>query len=351
MESLVGAELTSLLESHERFWKRRPADRPLLRVGEYVSLRGNPNVPLRGDRWAGEGDYLTPEDLDLDRMLEQWAVPAAPRDGDFLCEAAPYGLCWMEALIGARVRAASGSIWSEPIPFDWADTRSLRKRLGAGNPWRDKLGEYLVRLADRAGGRVPIAHPLMRGPVDMVEALVGSEGLALAVYDRPTELREVLDVCADAFVQVGRLVPELTPAFCGGRSTFGIWAPGTVIRLQADHAALLSPTTYREHFAPFDWRIAAEFDYSIFHLHSVCLHVLDVLLAIEPLDAVQVSLDPWPAGPRLGAILSDLARVQAAAKSLLITGGPVSRDELDQALALLPSAGLALQVQIGGTRD
>ena len=347
----IDADLSALIERHAGFWTRAPADRPLLAVGAHAPLEPNPDVPLKGGRWATESAGISPEDLDLEGMLRQWPPPATPTDGDFLREAAPYGLCWMEGIVGARVHAASGSIWSEPVPFPWADVGRLRARLGADNPWYETLREYLTRLAERTGGHVSIAHPLMRGPIDMVEALVGSEALAFALHDYPAELEEALAICADTFIRVGRAVPELTPEFQGGRSAFGIWAPGTVIRLQADHAVLLSPSTYRARLAHHERRIAAAFDFAIFHLHSICSHVLDVLLEIESLAAIQVTLDAWPAGPRLGALLSELAKVQAAGKSLLISGGPVSRQELDEALASLPAAGLALQVQIGSTWD
>lgn len=345
------SEMDRLLRRHLAFWERKPADGPLLRVRDYVFLSPNPDVPLRGGRRAAEGTPIVPQELDLDAMLARWPAPVEAVDGDYVREVVPYGLCWMEGLMGANVRASSGSIWSEPGPFDWACVGELRKRLAPDNPWHATLREYVARLAKAADGRVPVAQTLMRGPIDVAEALLGTEELSLALHDHPAELAELLDCAAEAFVQVGRIFSEVAPPWHGGRAIFGIWTPGTVIRMQSDHSVLLSPASYRRWCVPLDARIAGAFDYSIFHLHSSCIHILDALLEIEALDAIQLTLDVWPSGPRLYELLPRLTRIQQAGKSLLITGGPVSREELDEALRTLPAAGLALQVGIGSTWD
>ena len=345
------AELERLLERHRAFWEHRLVDGPLMEVHDYVPLRPNPDVPLLGGRRAVEGTPIVPDELDLDAMLRQWPAPRESISGDYIREIAPYGLCWLEGLMGANVRAASGSIWSEPGSFDWRRVGELRKRLEPDNPWYRKLREYVSRLGEAAGGRVPVTHTLMRGPIDIAEALVGTEELALALHDHPAEVAEMLTIGADAFIQVGNVVPELTEPFYGGRTIFGIWAPGTVIRMQADHSAVLSPETYRKWLAPHDARIATAFDYSFFHLHSGCTHIIDVLVENEELDAVEVAIDPWPAAPRLYELLPRLAKVQEAGKCLLIDGGPISREELDETLRTLPHSGLALRVGIGSTWD
>jgi hypothetical protein len=343
-------ELDRLLDRHVAFWEHR-LDQPLLDIDNYVPLLPNPDVPLLGARRAVEGTQIFPEDLDLDAMFRQWPVPYVALNGDYLREATPYGLCWMEGLLGARVVAASGSIWAEPMPFDWSRVGDLRRRLSPENAWYAKLREYVGRLADEAGGRVPVTQTLMRGPIDIAEAIVGSEELGLALYDHPAEVEELLTIGTDAFLMVGNLFPEVAPPWRGGRSIFGIWAPGTVIRMQADHAALLSPASYRQWCFPHDVRLAAAYDYSFIHVHSGCTHIIDVLCDVPELDAVEIAIDPWPSAPRLSKLLPRLAKVLEAGKSLLIEGGPVSRDELDLTLKTLPHAGLALKVRIGSTWD
>ncbi len=137
------------------------------------------------------------------------------------------------------------------------------------------------------------------------------------------------------------------PAFAGGWAAFGIWAPGSVVRLQCDYSAMLSLTDYRRWDVPRQRRIAREFDHSVFHLHSGCLHVLDGLLEIPELDAVEVSLDPWPSGPHPVDTIPALARIQAAGKAVVVHGGPMSVEDFEQMRSSLSPIGLALDVGIG----
>ncbi len=343
--------LEKMIERHRAFWERRLTDGPLMSVRQFYPLRTNPDVPLIGGRRAVEGTPIVPDELDLDAMMAQWPAPDEAINGDYLHEAVPYGLCWVEGFTGANIEAASGSIWSAPVDFDWTKVGELRKRLHPDNPWYAKLREYTRRLAAEADGRAPVAQTLMRGPIDIAEALVGTEELALALYDHPGQLGEMLDIGADAFIAIGKLFEEACPKFHGGHSIFGIWTPGMVVRMQADHASVLSPQDYREWLLPRDRRISEAFDYSFYHLHSGNVHVLDSLLDNERLGAIELCLDPWPFAPRLRDLLPQAARVQAAGKSLLIDGGPISQDELEQALDVLPHTGLALRVSIGSTWD
>jgi hypothetical protein len=291
------------------------------------------------------------EELDLDRMLETWPVPDDVVNGDYLRDRAPYGLCWLEGMMGSSVRAASGSIWAEPPGLDWSRLDEMRARISPENPWYAKLKEYYGRLAADTAGRAPLTQPLMRGSIDIVHSLCGSEELALAIHDHPRELDEALEIAADAYIAVGNLVTESTGLWRGGRSSFGMWCPGPVVRMQADHSALISPAEYKARFLPHERRISEAFEYTIFHLHSGNMHTLDALLSMPRLTAIEVCLDPWPFAPRLHDILPRIAEIQAAGKSLLLDGGPISREELDETLTTLPARGLALNVRIGSTWD
>jgi hypothetical protein len=110
---------------------------------------------------------------------------------------------------------------------------------------------------------------------------------------------------------------------------------------------MLSLADYRRWDVSRQRQIAREFDYSVFHLHSGCLHVLDALLEILELDAVEVSLDPWPSGPHPGDTIPALARIQAAGKAIVVHGGPVSPAECERMRRELSPVGLALDVGLG----
>ena len=158
----------------------------------------------------------------------------------------------------------------------------------------------------------------MRGPSDLAEAILGSELMCLSLYDHPRELEAFLETVTEAFITILRAQRERIPRVQGGMvSTFGIWAPGTVVRTQCDASAFLSPAQYRRRFLPYDLRICEAVDVSTIHLHSGSLHTVPVLLESERPHAIQVMVDPEPGGPPLREIVPILRDILAA-KPLIV---------------------------------
>lgn len=339
--------LDALLDRHRAFWTRQPVDHPLLRTRPYQWLEPSASLPLRGGRRTPREWPAETADLDLDALVAEWSPPSELLSGDFLEQVEPFGLCWLEGRVGARVRIAAGTVWAEPPQPGVFRLDDVRGRLASGTSWRDVLRAYYPKLAAAASGRAMVASTLLRGPLDVAAALVGATDLALLLVDQPERVGDLLDVAADGFVETAGFVRELVPGFAGGWASFGIWAPGSVVRLQCDYSAMLSPADYRRWDVPRQRRIAREFDYSVLHLHSGCLHVLDALLEMPELDAVEVSLDPWPSGPHPVDTIPALARIQAAGKAVVVHGGPMSIEDYERMVAALSPVGLALDVGIG----
>jgi hypothetical protein len=340
-------DLRALLERHRAFWTRQPADRPLLRTRPYRWLEPSASLPLISGRRTPAEWPAEPADLNLDALVAEWERPADLLSGDFLEQVEPFGLCWLEGRAGARVRIAAGTVWAEPPQPGGLRVEDVRARLKANASWRESLRAYYQKLVAAAAGRAAVASTLLRGPLDVAAALVGSSELALLLHDKPARVGELLDVAAEGFVETAGFVGDIVPPLEGGWVAFGIWAPGSVVRLQCDYSAMLSPADYRRWDVPRQRRLSREFDYSIFHLHSGCLHVLDGLLDMPELDAVEVSLDPWPSGPHPGDTIPALARIQAAGKAVVVHGGPVAPEDYELMRASLSPVGLALDVGIG----
>jgi len=185
----------------------------------------------------------------------------------------------------------------------------------------------------------------MRGPMDMVASLLGDEGMCLSIYDDPPLLRRLLAECTEIFIRVARAQYERIPSHHNGYcSPFGIWAPGTVVRNQFDHSALVSPESYESIFLPYDEEVFKAFEHSIMHIHSTNLKLLDIILEIDALTAIQVTLDLEPAGPPLREIKDALKRISAV-KPLLIEGR-MTEHELRQLVEMLPPAGLYIGATI-----
>jgi hypothetical protein len=164
------------------------------------------------------------------------------------------------------------------------------------------------------------------------------------MYDHMASLERFLEQVSGVFIQVVQALLTEFPDLEGGNvNPFGIWAPGTVVRTQCDATAFLSAEHYTHWYLPYDLRICESFAYSIIHLHSCSLHVVDDLLAQAKPDAIQVTLEDEPKGPSLEALKPVFEKILCA-KPLLLEG-KLSERQVYWLLENLPSAGLAIHAR------
>lgn len=332
-------DLKPLLERHEAFWNGE-GEEPLIRVTPHVPLQDKGSVPLTDGSRAAEGAFISPDAIDPARFYGKGRGPDAARNGDFLAGVSPPHLCWTEAILGCPVRIVTGGPWAEPFVEDVNHPGALEP----DERWLAKLDQFVDYLGERAGGRHAVVQPLMRGPVDMMASAVGHEPMCLALMESPEATDAYLAHCAEVFILAAARRLEHTPVFHGGYlSSYGIWAPGTVVRTQLDNATMLSPDLYRDRVLEHERRVMEAFDYALIHVHSGCLHIVDPLLTVDALRIIQVSVD-YPGGPLASEILPLLEKILQH-KSLILTG-PVTQAELDDLRALPQQGRLCIQVQL-----
>jgi len=231
----------------------------------------------------------------------------------------------------------------------WEHIRHMRT--GRDNPWRAKLREFYEALRDLNAGRYPMGVTMpLRGPIDILGALVGVPEMCLAFAEQPELVRDALARITDVWIEaVGEQV-ALVPPFAGGMANceqYGLWAPGTNAVTQCDLAVVISPRTYERFLAPCDERICASLEYPVIHLHSASMHVLPVVLAVQSFAAIQIVVDPGPADPPLLSLLPHFRRVQEAGKPLIIHCSTIPQADLDALLAALSPRGLCVAARVG----
>lgn len=331
-------EMGSILDRHGAFWRREGG--PLQSIAEHHPLEDRGGIPLANGSRSHEGQLITPELIDPEAFYIDRTPPGDIIRGDFLACEEPPGLCWTEAALGCPIRIATGGAWADHFLVDW----KASSHISPNTDWLEKLDAFMDHLNERSGGRYPLTQPLFRGPIDLMTSALGHEEACVMLLADPEASDAILEACTDLFIQMAERRLEKTPAFHGGYlSSYGIWAPGTVIRTQADNATMLSPQTYRERILPFDRRIMERFNYSLIHLHSGCLHIIDDLLEVDALNCIQVSID-YPGGPLASDVIRILQRILEA-KPLIVTG-PVYESELESMQRLEPSGGLCLQLRV-----
>jgi hypothetical protein len=328
-----------LLERHAVWWQRKGS---LISTTKSAPL-GDLWLPLSDGTLATDDVDLTPEMLDLDRLAGavQDSGPLVYH-GDRFRTGAPYSrVPWVEAILGTPIRATiqGGSMRTLAFIESWNEwERQASHRSEAWFVTLKRLTELLVR---RSGGRYAVTQTLMRGPCDLAEAVLGPELLSFSLYEHQDSLRRFLDEATATFIEILHAQIERIPSLRGGyMSPFGIWAPGRVVRTQCDATAFLSAAHYAEWFLPYDERICESVEYSIIHLHSVSLHTVDALLAVERPHAIQVTLETSPPGPTLQQMLPTFRKILGV-KPLLLEG-KLSPQEVRWLQDELPADGLAI---------
>jgi hypothetical protein len=327
-----------LLGRHTAFW-RREGERPLLAQG-----RAWPFWVNVGRMYGPEdGRVLTPADADARRYLDaiDWSAAWRPGEADLLM---PLPACpripWMEAIAGCRVEAAptSNSIWSRE-PEGLAPEPD---RLRPNEAWIEALMGQIDYLNGHAPAGLPMTQTLMRGPGDVIEALIGATALLYGMADGAGWLRRLIESATELFIRVARLQwDRIRPAWGGYVNFFGFWSPGPCVRVQEDVQRLLSPALYREWLRPALERIAGEFPYSMFHIHSGSLHLVEEVAGVPGLGALQVSVDEPPYAPPILELTDALKRAQAHVP--LFVEGPMSEAQFEGLQEHLSPGGLAIR--------
>ena len=331
-----------LLERHQGFWDRTPCERPLARLD---------TAPVRIDFPAVEcvygthgGKAIGPDRADVDRFLscvDRDAV-TPPGEADLFDVLPPYGrIPWLEAIAGCRVipEPISDSIWSYEPEVLLCEPRHIEPNLG----WLDALIRQTERLNSDDGLPCPTCQALLRGPGDVAEALVGAQVLFSAIADEADWLEEFLAACTDLFIRAARAQLDRIEALWDGYfNFFGLWSPEPCVRIQEDVQAILSPAQYHRWLRPCLERIVSEFPYSMFHIHSGSLNMVDEVISVPGLSALEVAVDEPPYAPAITEQVDIFARVLE--RIPLLVEGRMSPTELDALARELKPDGLALRL-------
>ncbi|NIV30391.1 MAG: hypothetical protein GWN58_13115, partial [Anaerolineae bacterium] len=159
-------------------------DRPLL--SSWVGTFGVVEHYLHGMGSLPNGE-LRPSDLNFEKFRPDYERLFANHRAtgvDVPWAAFPLmTMPWVEAIIGCPIHHRDGNIWAG----HWLDTYERRDEieLRPGNPWLERLLEFTDWLARVSDGRFPVSVSLMRGPLDLLAAIRGSERMCLDLFDYP----------------------------------------------------------------------------------------------------------------------------------------------------------------------
>lgn len=332
-------DIAARLDLHRAYWERRDMKHPL------AAFRITPDFFLSRNYKAAHhllepGAIITADMLRVDDFLPDYErmYHESERIGqDAFFTAEPYvSMPWLEAMLGCTVVAGDSSFISEPWIKDPEQIKEVKLR--PDNPWLLKYLEFTKKLVALSDGRFPVGQPIMRGPADVVGALVGQAEMVLAMMDEPEIMKDFFMKAGAAQAEVVRRQKELLPPFHGGDALgfYHVWTPGPCVWYQEDLSTIMSPDMYDEFLRDAERAICQGYDYTAVHLHPASFFILDQLLENDFLKAIQVNKDVG--GPTVPEMLPQIKKI--VERKNFIFWGDLTVDDIHVLRDNLPAKGL-----------
>lgn len=337
------------IEGYRKFWNRDEVKRPLVGFHTHGWF---PKDEYRVSAAWEKDRIITPADIDPEQFLddeERFLRAGEVMADDVIRGASPsQAVHWCCATLGCRLRAQPGNIVSEDKSLPWEQVLGMKVDLGG--PWFSKYLEYADALVKRADGRFPVSHSILFGPLDYAVALRGHEQIVMDMFDEPENVARFLHEMGDVFISFTDTLWQRLPKFHGGYfdAQYGLWSPGPIARMQEDAIAVMSPTLYEEFIRPVDERIGARYDNAFIHLHATSMIVLDQLLDMPEIKALEINHDVG--GPAVEEMIPNWQKVQAAGKPMIIRGA-FTTEETRKLMDSLEPEGLYLHMMVDSVKD
>ena len=315
------------IKKHRAFWDMEEVDVPVigLFVGGWTFFKDN-----RGADNIWSLDRILPEHLEPERFIEDYERLFGTENelGDDLIRAAqPFSsIPWMEAIVGCPVRCSRPNVWSEPIAANVTQLSDIS--FDAGNLWVCKYIEFLEVFEGHFKNQHPVNASILRGPLDILSAMIGDQAAIYAFLDYPEQTEEVLRKVTESLCNFIEYQWQHISKFVGGYTIpqNEIWVPNAPLRMQEDASALISPAIYENFVFAFDKKIASLTEYSTMHLHTTSLFLMDYFIGNKSLGIIQISRDDGY--ENFEDLIAYLNKIQAGGKRLILRG-VFTLDELE----------------------
>lgn len=333
-------------------WVTSPADEPWLEVPEPL-----PPADLER-RWLDPGFRVQQS---LHWLSRTYHGGAAFPYVDTMIGPGSLGL-----FLGCEPEFGETTVWYKPC-FEDPDTLAPVRFDSENSWWKAHLAliEEALCVSQSLGGWLPVGIPDLIENWDTLAQLRDPMELLMDAIDRPEWVLSQIDAINEAFFETFDLIfdriktpvaapqstkgegprskPNPPSAICNPQSAvrnpqslspnpqseipnpqfgcvfaaFSLWGPGKTAKVQCDAASMLSPEHFKRFVRPALTRQCEWLDYSMFHLDgTTCFPVLDALLEIEPLKAVEFTPQPQLPGGGSPEWYGLYRRIRQAGKSV-----------------------------------
>ena len=331
------------IHRHKQYWNREDTGRPLVSVTIAEDFFFSRHYRSATDLLQ-PGQLITPDMLDVpafmpdyERMYQESLL--VEQDGFWV--GTPYtGIPWMEAMLGCEIVAMEASFVSRPTGATIENLEPIK--LSLENEWVSKYLEFTRALVELSADRFPVGMPIMRGPSDMLGSLLGQQEMVFALMLHPEKSIKALHNLTECFMQVIQAQEDICKDFRGGRSLgfYNVWAPGKCIWYQEDLSALLSPALFKQMLRPCGEYICKDYDYTAIHVHPSSFFIVDELLEMENLKAIEINKDIG--GPTIDETIGLFQKI--VEKKNIIIWGDLDEHDLESIQNNVPSRGVYIHL-------
>ncbi len=339
------------IEGYKRFWDRASVSRPL------VGFSFKSWFPLdefkASASWQKDtfltNDLVRPAEFidDQEKLLREGEVI----EDDILRGASPsQAIFWGAGTLGSQMRVLPGNIVAVDRDMAWEDLQDVSLESHKESPWFNIYLEFIDRLVKSSDGRYPVSHGTLLGPLDYAVSLRGHEQTAIDLMLEPDKALDLLTRLGEFFISITKAAWDRIPLFHGGYydAQYQLWAPDSIVRLQEDAVAVISPDLYKNYLSKVDRQVASNFNNSFMHLHATSMFILHHLLENEYLRAFEINNDVG--GPPLTEMVPYFQMVQKADRPLIIRGS-FTEDELKLLMDNLDSKGLYIYIMVSDKEE
>jgi len=332
------------IDGYIKFWNREQVDLPLVGydLTGFLPFKKDKKLASIRDNKIIDPDILNPKDFlkNYESLLQEYSEI----EDDLIKGIAPIpAMPWLEAMMGCQIKKNGNSLWAVGKKASWTELEKLT--LKDDNSWLKKYLQFCSVLNQSTDGNYPVGQPIIRGITDLLASLRGYSQSLIDGLENPDNVEKLAKRCTNIMIKLFQKQFESIDAFYGGYfiETFSLWAPDKIIRLQEDATAVYSPALYKKLIQESDRFIAQSFPYSVIHLHSSSLFLIDYYLEIKEINVYEINKDIGGMG--ISEMLPYFEKIQRN-KRLLFIRGALTREDIKQLLNALSPTGLILQIII-----
>lgn len=279
-------------ETLERFagwWKRKYIGRPLMRVIAYR------------DGYDTELDEKLKPDKPEDLYLNAESITERHKhymdNHIYMADSLPsidvnLGPGSLALYLGSKPILKTDTIWYEECIEDYDEWPGFT--FNPENYWWNKHKELLSICKKYSNNEYFINMPDLIENMDILSAMRGTENLCYDMIDNPDTVINCIEQIQNVYFKYFDAIYEIIKDKDNNMSytSFSIYGPGRVAKVQCDFSAVMSPMQFREFVVPSLRKQCKDLNFSLYHLDGIdAIKHVDALMEIEELDGLQ-----WTSG-------------------------------------------------------